>query len=425
MNKYKNKKSRLSSFDKFALGFSLACVTVTGSMITKNAIISNKKYLKPISQVERDAEFLDADMLVMDRLLENYDITNSNEILRLKPNGTNEPIYVNLDESIDSTLAGYINKSLNYIQDIFSTINDKYTFKLVDNFEYNIKKTIGKTTIKYKKNNIQENLVAGTANSSTNKTLLDKIFNNDEKNLYIKDSTITIDSESYQNYNEEKMLTVLNHELLHCFGLGDIYTGKIDTGSFMRVQNGYFCNLISPNDYRMLYSAYGDKHINKDGTINESKLKEIKEKLDLYEKEYYSFFSKKLIEQKELTNIVDIDKDDYNNKSLVTYSVTNTNKINYRFKFDIQDKIVNVTLYKNNEEIQTSVGNIYYGSNFIILKDFILETQNENGSKNYLKNYFYLYKNSLGSYKMISVEGFFQLNINNINTLLNSMDLEK
>ena len=59
MKKKKNnkEKSRLSTSDKFALGFSIACLTITGSLITKNAILSNTKYLKPISQVERDAEF--------------------------------------------------------------------------------------------------------------------------------------------------------------------------------------------------------------------------------------------------------------------------------------------------------------------------------------------------------------------------------
>lgn len=411
--KIKKQKNKLSTLDKVTLGICLSCLTVTGSIVTKNTIISNKKYLKPISQIERDAEFLNADMMVMERMLETHNI-NSNELIRLKPNGKDEPIYINLDKSIDSKLATHINSSLNYIEDVFSNINDNYTFKIVNDFEYNVKKAIGKTTIKYECNDIVKSNTSGTAYRTLNKSFFDDVINNNERNLYYTDCTIVIDEKSYINYSESNILTVLNHELLHCFGLGDIYYGKVDTGSFMRAQNGYFINFISPNDFRMLYSAYGDKHLNKDGTINIKKLTEIKEKLNLYENEYYNFVAKNLIEKKDLKNIMDIDKSDFNNRGFVTHSYyTDNNKTNsFMFKFEIKDDKAKIIIYKDNKEVQNCEGNIYYGKNYMIVKDFEIITTNADGSKNFENSYYYFFKDNKSNIKVISIEALAKMEIN-------------
>lgn len=399
--------SKKSFVKKIFLVLTVAYFSISGGYLTHKAILSNAQYLKPTSQIEADAGFLGADMLVMKNDAINFGINpNTGEYVRLRPNGKDEPIYVTLDQSIDDKLAGYIDKSLDYVEDIFSNINDQYKFKVVSNSEYQQKMLAGKAVIKYQKKDIASSDAAGTCSSGSNKTFIDDILGNDKTNVYITDSVITIDEPVYNSCSEYEVLSILNHEILHCFGLGDVYSGNIDTGSFMSSQNGYFCNLISPNDFRMLYAAYGDKHLDENGNVDYKKLEEIKEKLDQYEHEYYNIYSKRIMNLKGVSNVVKINKNEYNNKSFVTrLKKASEPNCRYIIKLDIEGEKVTFNLYKNDEKIQTSEGNIYYGDHFAILKDFFIRTTNNDNTENNLKSYFYIFKDNLGNFKLYTVEG--------------------
>ncbi|MGN1208048.1 MAG: hypothetical protein ACI4TI_01100, partial [Christensenellales bacterium] len=113
-----------------------------------------------------------------------------------------------------------------------------------------------------------------------------------QTNGYIFNAQIFLNSQIFDELDDEVQLNVIKHELLHTLGFGDMYDGYKDETSLM---NAYLrdssCHL-SPNDFKMLYVAYGNKHINKDGSYNKQKVEEIKKLIDEYEVYYYNYLIK-------------------------------------------------------------------------------------------------------------------------------------
>lgn len=385
----------------------ISYVTIYGSVITKNVVISNHKYLKSNSQIERDADFLSADLTVFNQYYKDVKIGTSpvNEIIRLKPN-SNEPIYVYINESVNENIVSYINESLNYIQNLFETINDKYYFKIVDKTKFNFKKSIGKTTIEYNLSNFSDNLLHGLNESTTNKNSMDIKFNNSD-NVYILNSEIMLNKNLYENNEDkEKILHTLNHELLHSFGFGDFYSGNLDTTSIMSPDFGFNMSaMISPNDYRALYSAYGDKHIDKHGIVDYDKFNEIKKLLNDYEKKYYDYYATKIIDS---YNPLEISNQDV--EQPIIFDTRSLNVLNGKFKeyklvFDIENDVVNLNIFSSNKLVYSTSGNVVYGKNYIVFNN--VKVKNKYNEYYELKHYYLIKKSNKFWLKSCDMEEFY------------------
>lgn len=382
-------KTKGKIFDRI---LTIGCATmlgITGFNLTRGIILSNKQYLKPISQVERDAELFGADLDIMSLYANS---NNTNELIRLKHNN-GEPIYVSINENIkNEKVITNIHKSLDYVESFFKDINDKYKFQIVSEATANFNKTIGKTVIKYQTSTDMEDATHGINKGTLNKVLLDNLLGSAKTNVYNIESIITVNENSInQRLSEDDLLTVLIHELLHSFGLGDVYTGDLDRLTFMNVPYGFFSQAISPNDLRNLYSAYCENHIKENGEIDIARVDEINEKLNAYEKEYFNYISKKIITEKHLTNIT----------SMSTLNgVFSIKMLNNTYFFNIENNTATLNIFNANNKLEkTYTGEVLYGENNAVLKGFYDET-----NQSTLKLYFSLFKTTNNIYTIAKID---------------------
>lgn len=372
LNKIKKSNKLIDKLLNITLASSIA---FSGFQVTRNIIVSNTSCLKPQTQINMDADLFDADLDIMK-------FYNNNHITRLKHNG-DEPIFVTIDKDItDEKLKTNIHKSLEYVENIFTDINDKYRFQVVDKETANLKKTFSKTVIEYTTSSKIESSTYGNNLSKRNKTLLEESLNFNLDNVYNINSVITI-NEKYINegITEDKLLSILIHELLHSFGLGDIYSNDLDRLTFMNVNYGFFSEIISPNDLRNLYAAYCEKHIKENGELDFITVHEIQQKIKTYEEEYYKHINEKIIKKTMLTDIKNF------NTLNGTFAFIINNK---KYRFNINYKNVDLRIYDSNNKLEkTYTGEAIYGGKFATIKGFYDET-----NKSTLKLYFSLFKKS-------------------------------
>lgn len=283
----------------------LAALGVVKYATNGKDLIGNKVYQT------RVVEELDADMQIM----QDYSFLKSTEIdklARLKPNDTKK-IYVNIDEKITGRERENITSALSDFNDAFENINDSYNFVICDKNE-NVQ---GKTAINFKYRTLPQN-VYGLTESAANKL---NYFNQKQAkdNCYIIGATVYLDDAVFTKLADVTQLQILKHEILHTLGFADLYTGYDDETSLMNVGIMGISTKFSPNDLKMLYVAYGNKHINSDGSFNQEKMNEVKAKIDAYEQNYYKY-------------LIDIVKDntkysfeDLNNEDLNDLSFTKNN----------------------------------------------------------------------------------------------------
>lgn len=266
------------------IGILVGCTVLTGLSVTSTTlsiVTSKEEQIKPYEQIMSDADYLGADLTLLKNrttFLKEYDEDYKSSFLRLKNNG-NRPIYVYIDD-IDNNLEENIKETLNETQDLLSYINESYHFKIVSKQMDEVVKYYNQSAIRFSVEKL-ENTVNGDNISSFN-------YNPKEyEKLYIVHSHIKINSNFLErNPSKEQIKNVLFHEILHSFGFPDLYDDEYkERLCYMNVANRF--HLLHPNDIKMLYCAYGNKHIDKEGNVDKTKLQQVKEALDKYEKYYY------------------------------------------------------------------------------------------------------------------------------------------
>lgn len=397
--------------DKIVSTLCIVSILFSSAVVTRNSIMSNKKYLKDNAQVVYDANLFDANLDVM-KLFSNQ--FGSTETVRLKHNN-NEPIYVTLSKDITKPeIIDTIKKGLNYIENVFSDINNKYRFEIIDKKTALAKKAIGKAVINIKtKEEFKSFTKLGDNTVLTNKSLLDVLSNNNKTNIYTVSSFINLKSDllNESSLKSNRTLFVLIHELLHCFGLGDVYYPHDDKLTFMNVGYGFFSEMLSPNDLRCLYATYCEKHIKSDGSIDVNKVNEIKTKLDKYENEYFNTISKKIITDSKITPtpITNLNG---------TFEITLAGN---KHTFNVNKQTVELTITdKNNKELKTYTGTIQYGENFAVLKNFNTEDNTKD-----LNLFFTLYKNQEGELTVVRLINRSHTKTTLQKNLSNIVELEK
>ena len=272
------KQWKISKAIDIALTVVLGVVT---SLTARKFVVSSRDYIDNAKFMPKVANELNADMQIMQFGESQFDLA------RLKPN-VNNKISVYIANSVPEKTREVIKNSLSYYNGIFDYINDDYNLEVCSYPEFFANKAITNSTIKFEYKVI-DNTEYGKNNFKVNKTLINKLINPDgvNKNVYIVDSTIYLNKTYFDKMNAYEQESVINHELLHSFGFKDTYEGYNDETSLINTNFSGVINEISPNDYKMLYTAYGKKHINSDGSFNQEKMNEVKAHITEYEDKYY------------------------------------------------------------------------------------------------------------------------------------------
>jgi len=310
---------------KILCGLTICVTGLTAFNVVKCAV-TDKDYIGNKTHQSRVIEELDADMQIM----QEFSLTNTNDankLIRLKPNSTKE-IYINIDRRIKGRERENINSTIDDFNTVFKNINDSYKFVICETPI----KSIGRTSIDFVYTSLPNSVYGMTKSKTNNFKFLDSLSS--KENCYITDSTICLDKNVFSELSDVTQLFVLKHELLHTLGFSDIYTGYDDETSLMNVGLVGVSTKFSPNDLKMLYVAYGNKHINSDGTFNQEKMNQVKAQIDAYEQNYYKY----------LMSVV-------------------RNNVSYPFQLLNNKELNNLTFTKNNANISINNGEYEYTLN--------------------------------------------------------------
>lgn len=345
MNKKDIYKKILCGITTCSLG--IASLTIGGCSSSNNDLIGNNGYQNMVS------EQLDANMTIMDLYGKGRDAENN--IVRLRPNSENK-IYMYLDDSLSERTAKNVKQVIDEMNELFSCINDTYYFEECDYESYENYKNHNKTVISFAYDELEEKEQGCTIYKRGGINSF-KGF----KWLYINSSTIYFNETVFDRLSNDSQLYVITHEFLHTLGFGDIYKDDYkDELSLMNTRMNGISTILSPNDFKMLYVAYGNKHINGDGTFNQAKMDEIKKFIDDYEKLYYEKLMGTVGDE------IDVSYEDISSDELSNLTFT---------KGDATITINNGTYtYIKNGEEQT--GNIVVGKNYVILPDILMNDVN-------------------------------------------------
>jgi len=235
-------------FVKVAGAIVLSVATLFGAISAssdeKSGKISNE------SQVETIANYLDCDLSYMK-------FNQTKGVVRMMHNG-DEPVYVHIADEMNKEENQLIQESLDYVFGIVGNINDNYKYEIVDKEEYEAQKKSHKTTILYKEGACDTGKVDSTGQISRNMGNLDPFGQNNYYSTYV----IEFDREQSKSQSLDEKLYTFLHELLHAFGLDDVYvqgpnktTDIYYNNTFMKGYSGGG-NIITPNDLKCLFSAY-------------------------------------------------------------------------------------------------------------------------------------------------------------------------
>lgn len=315
-------------------------------------LIGNQKYQ---ARVE---EKLDANMQIM-KNNSKIEGNNLDNLIRLKPNESGK-IYVSVDDRFSDNVKSNIQKSINDFNKIFSVINNNYNFVTCSSKEINEHFQKNETIVRFCPQKLEEDILACTSNG------YNKIFNIDSvnitKNLYITDSEIYLNSSFFDSLSDVSQIGTIKHELLHVLGFADIYEKDIDETTMVNTKITGFSTLLSPNDIKMIYVAYGNKHINKDGSFNNEKIEQVSKLINKYEEEYYRVLvkniQKKAQMQFESLSIDEIVGNEYENKGASI-------KINDNLQFNYT---------KDN---YSKTGKAIVGDNYVILPNIVNNEKND------------------------------------------------
>ncbi len=333
-----------------------ACSIGFSSFAIYKGFIANKDLLKNQSYQTEVLKQLDADMIIMQDFsyIKDGDLK---KLVRLKPNKEKE-ICVEISSEITDKTKNNIEKSLTEFNEIFTNINDSYNFKIYETTE--LKEFNKKSTISFKYKTLDKNTYGlTTAEKSKN-----FFFSNVDalENCYIKKATIYFDEKVFDSLSNSSQLYVIKHELLHSLGFSDLYDYYDDETSLMNVGIVGYSNVLSPNDLKMLYVAYGNKHINNDGSFNQENLDKVKFYINEYEKNYYEHLID-IIKEKTDVELENINKEEILNLSL-EYQ---------KSKIQIENDKFNYSLDNYSKE-----GNLICGKDYVILPDIKVKSKFKN-----------------------------------------------
>lgn len=327
----------------------LTSLNVMGCEQIDEDLLDNEKYM---GRVRTE---LNANMKIMEMYGDGFN-ANKTGIVRLRPNRSNK-IYVNIDDKVSPRARDNIRQIIDEMNETFSHINDKYNFEECSEEDYIKYRKRDKTTIEFSYDKLEKEEMQGLTTSWYE---YKKDLSLKERSYYIYKSVIHFDEERFDKLTNESQLTVIIHEFFHALGFNDIYRAYDDETSLMNTRGGEWVRHFSPNDLKMLYVAYGDKHINKQGQYDQAKMDEIKKIINNYEVKYYEYLMSNIREDEDWP-FMKIDEEDLKEQTFNKDGVT----------FTIKDGMYSYT----DTTGQQKTGNLIIGKDYVIVPDIILTSR--------------------------------------------------
>lgn len=192
-----------------------------------------------------------------------------------------QPIYVAIEDgAFNIPQQAVITSALDYIFDLVGDINDNYHYEIVDSPEDNYQN--GSHIIFRSSQVDQANAMAIRKPS---------MYSFGSKGAFNNVNTITYDYD-FLKQNKDRLYYTTLHELLHVFGLEDVYGSKQQThlDTYLNVNIDERLKMITPNDYKMLVACYAEDL----NTIPKEKqndyLNELHQKIEAYSQNYYEYY---------------------------------------------------------------------------------------------------------------------------------------
>lgn len=205
---------------------------------------------------------------------------------RLRHNN-GEAIYISLEKnSFSENQTQTIVSAVDYIFKLIGDINENYHYQLVEdvnNVEY-----CGKSSITFSTGALKNaNGCAVRENS---------FFSFGSKGNFNQNCKIMYDKNFLKN-NEKRLYYTTLHELLHVFGLEDVYSDAVRyLNTYMNVNTNESLTMITPNDYKILVACYAKNFSRFDEKQDYINL--LLEKVEKYSSEYYQYYSHQQLENK-------------------------------------------------------------------------------------------------------------------------------
>lgn len=210
------------------------------------------------------------------------DVNMSDPTTRMQHNN-GEPIYVSISSEIPQEKRKVIEDVLNYIFCIVGGINNNYYYSLIE--DVNAKEYKNKASINIFLKEQSEDV--GATYRANKKLVLSTLSG---RGAFAKTCEVEIDPDSLYASEGIELYDIFLHEMLHVFGLNDVYflkTGKIQEQTQINVAVGsHNIKKITPNDYKLLASMYHKPF--KDDQEKESFFLKFNTFIEQYEKAYYS-----------------------------------------------------------------------------------------------------------------------------------------
>lgn len=287
---------------------------------------------------------LGADMQPM-RYFTTMAFDSEHSYVRLLPN-EEEKVYVYIDDSVSARTTSNIHVMMSEMNKVFGMINDSYYFVPCSKEEYD-------NCVEKKKSAIHFSYEPLTHMVYGKISEMYATHNEEKKTAYIYNSTIILDSNQFDDLKDVEQLFILKHELMRCLGCVTFDEYNYDETSILDKSLIGISTHLSPKDLKMLYVAYGNKHVYDNGFLNRKALNEVKAKIDQYEEMYYSYL------MKQVTNIANIDFD-----PISLDDVNGTKFVKGRARITVENGE-----YKCVMGTVTSKGRCIVGENYIILPD--------------------------------------------------------
>lgn len=319
----------------------------TGEYNNQQTIVNNSKEL-------------DANLRIAQFYMQNGSVS------RLKYN-IDKPIYVYVKDGYTPEQKQVIKDVISEFNNIFKDINNNYKFEIVGSSEYVMARIIGHTAIVFdNEQNSSSELILGenrslSARPFPNMTLFSKIS--------IKGKKMEEDLSTFKY--------VVMHELLHSFGLGDLYSEfdapeRFSTLMYTTEFNAKL-NKIYPNDYAVLLSIYHNI-LDDNNKVDANKLGKARRLYENYEKEFYKNFIKLYEEEQTISSLSKISDEELGVFSyfLPSTYVNGKDIVNETITFLNNDKF-RLNVFKNGENIHSQTGAFKRIENMIILNKDVTE----------------------------------------------------
>ena len=323
--------------------------------------ISEKSY----EQVLKDASSFN---LQFTNSIYNYSISKaytSTSILRLKM-AKNQPVAVLLKDNIKDQ-KNVIEKTINYYNDILSTINKNYKLQIVDSI-LDVSLT---DTIIYLEDKKFDN--------KAGQTHYELVYphNNDKNNIFIKSAIISIDLENHliNNSIDNSMLSnTLLHEFAHAFGLNDVYasgefknTNTFDMTTMLQTKGLYQWEL-HPNDYKILQALYSGeykKHTKYNDTVNA-----VNRKIELFTNHFFETLSLDILDNKKTKSLT-------LKEAQTPMSWENDDKFNpnytYNFKITSGSNCTLTIMDRNGKNVEVISGKAFFAKGILFVYDMYIK----------------------------------------------------